>query len=697
MKKGICKKIITLIITITMIMSNSVIIFGETIKSEDVTDTYIKIYTPEDLNNIRNNLDGKYVLMNDIDFSQDDFVIDGKFYNDGYGWQPVGIDEKLSFTGIFDGNGHTIRGLFVKTDQKYAGLFGYSKGIIKNLKVEDSNISSTYQDCYVGDIVGYNEGTIIDDSHSEEYENGDISDEIEEDEKTLGNSSDEEFTDEGNIIPISEAQNMYANSNSVRIAGENRYQTAMSVADALKEHLNVKKFDNIIVASGLDYADGISATYLAKIKKAPILLVEGELGLSTKDYINANLNADGTVYIIGGTGAVSKKFENSISQYNVERFGGKDRFETNRIILENVNAAEAEEFIICTAYDFADGLSASAVGKPIMLVDKQLGEVQKKYLQQSNIKNYYLIGGTGAISNTVEKQLMAYGDIYRLNGRNRFQTCELIAKQFFKENCQSMVLAYGMDFPDGLVGGTLAMATDSPLILVNNSNYGHAVQLKNEKGIKKVIVLGGPKLISGPLAPEKKQGIDVSAFQENINWKSVKDDGVEFAMIRVGGRFGASGSIYDDAYFHENMKGALNNGIDVGVYFYTQAVTVQEAIEEARYTCSKLKEYNVRYPVTIDTEYLEGGRHSSISIEQRTEVVKAFCDEVRRQGYTPMIYSNLNWLNHNLNMSRLAQYNLWVAQYNDTCDYNGNYNCWQYTSNGRVNGIQGNVDLNIWY
>lgn len=145
------------------------------------------------------------------------------------------------------------------------------------------------------------------------------------------------------------------------------------------------------------------------------------------------------------------------------------------------------------------------------------------------------------------------------------------------------------------------------------------------------------------------------------------------------------------------MKNAIANGIDVGVYFFTQAVNTKEAVEEAKYTCKKLKNYDVKMPVVIDTEYLADCRHNDISRKQRTAVVKAFCEEVKRQGYEPMIYANLNWLNKHLNMKELKDYRVWVAQYYDECQYKGDYNCWQYTSSGRVKGIDGRVDMNIWY
>ena len=192
-------------------------------------------------------------------------------------------------------------------------------------------------------------------------------------------------------------------------------------------------------------------------------------------------------------------------------------------------------------------------------------------------------------------------------------------------------------------------------------------------------------------------GIDVSQFNGEIDWSAVKNDGIDFALIRVGGRYGISGNFYEDDRYYENMDGAKVNGIDTGIYFYTQAITEEEAREEARFACSRLKGYTIKYPVIIDTESLEDCRHNELSVQERTNVVKAFCEEVKRLGYKPMIYSNLYWLWNNLDMNQLSEYDLWVAQYNDECDYDREYKCWQYTSQGSVAGIDGNVDRNIWY
>ena len=195
-------------------------------------------------------------------------------------------------------------------------------------------------------------------------------------------------------------------------------------------------------------------------------------------------------------------------------------------------------------------------------------------------------------------------------------------------------------------------------------------------------------------------GIDVSAWNGDIDWKKVAADGVDFAIIRAGGRFAESGGLYDDSKLVENIKGATEAGIPVGVYFFTQAISVEEAIEEAEYTVSRIKGLDVELPVVIDTEYKQGGRHNDISRQTRTDVVKAFCDTVEKAGYKSMYYAGMAWCESDLDTTQLTEYMHWCAQWwiRNQCDDLGiPYQVWQYSETGSIDGIKGNVDINIWY
>ncbi len=193
-----------------------------------------------------------------------------------------------------------------------------------------------------------------------------------------------------------------------------------------------------------------------------------------------------------------------------------------------------------------------------------------------------------------------------------------------------------------------------------------------------------------------KVGIDVSTFQSTIDWKKVKAAGIDFALIRVGFRGYGTAKLVMDVQFEKNIAGANAAGVDCGVYFFTQAITEEEAREEARYTLNAIKNYTVSYPVIIDTELVgdPSARANSLSAKQRTDIVNAFCDEVRKGGYYPMVYADKGWLTYNLEASRLTA-DVWLAQYNSTVTYTGEYKIWQYTSSGRVDGISTAVDMNV--
>ena len=197
------------------------------------------------------------------------------------------------------------------------------------------------------------------------------------------------------------------------------------------------------------------------------------------------------------------------------------------------------------------------------------------------------------------------------------------------------------------------------------------------------------------------KGIDVSEFQKIIDWQQVKNTGIDFAIIRAGYRGWGSGKLVTDMFFDRNIKEATKVGMDIGIYFFTQAVTEDEAREEARYTVNLLSKYNVpiRYPIAIDTERTPpgNGRGDGISKSQRTKVVQAFCQEIEKAGYKSMIYGNRNWLLNDLEIENLSQYDIWLADYINTTSYKYPYTIWQYTSSGTVNGIAGRVDMNIGY
>ncbi len=195
-----------------------------------------------------------------------------------------------------------------------------------------------------------------------------------------------------------------------------------------------------------------------------------------------------------------------------------------------------------------------------------------------------------------------------------------------------------------------------------------------------------------------KMGIDVSKWNKEIDWDKVKAAGIEYAIIRVGYRGSSTGSLVEDPYFDTNIRGAISSGLKVGVYFFTQAINEVEAVEEASMVLEYIRDYQVDYPVFIDTEGAGGnGRADNIDVETRTLVCDAFCTTIVNGGYKAGIYGSRNWFNNRLEMTGLEKYNIWLAEYRSIPIYQGYYQMWQYTSKGRVNGIDGNVDLNLSY
>ena len=193
------------------------------------------------------------------------------------------------------------------------------------------------------------------------------------------------------------------------------------------------------------------------------------------------------------------------------------------------------------------------------------------------------------------------------------------------------------------------------------------------------------------------KGIDVSKYQGDIEWKKVASDGVEFAIIRLGYRGYGTGEIMLDEKAKKNMKEASEVGIKVGVYFFSQAINEKEAKEEAEFVIENIKGYDIDYPIVFDTEDVinDDARANDLSVDDRTIIAKTFCDYIKDCGYTPVIYANLRWFNLALNMKELEEYDKWYAYYDEKIYFPYKISMWQYSENGKVNGIEGAVDMNI--
>lgn len=192
-------------------------------------------------------------------------------------------------------------------------------------------------------------------------------------------------------------------------------------------------------------------------------------------------------------------------------------------------------------------------------------------------------------------------------------------------------------------------------------------------------------------------GIDISQYQGGIDWAQVKAAGFDFVFIRVGTRGYESGSIYEDECWAENLKEAKEAGLDAGVYFFSGAVSEQEAEEEAEYIIEKLNGEPLELGIVLDVETIGSGtsRHDDLSAEQYTANTSAFCERVRAAGYNPIVYSNIFWEATHYDMTKIGNYDVWYADYMTTPQTPYMYRFWQYTDSGTVPGINGAVDLDV--
>lgn len=192
-------------------------------------------------------------------------------------------------------------------------------------------------------------------------------------------------------------------------------------------------------------------------------------------------------------------------------------------------------------------------------------------------------------------------------------------------------------------------------------------------------------------------GTDISKYQDYVDFVKLKKAGVDFVMLRVGARGYGSGQLVLDEYFTDNIKRATDAGLDVGVYFFSQAVNEAEAVEEANMVLQNIKDYQITYPVAFDMEYIanDTSRIDNLSKTEKTTITKTFLDTIKNAGYIPMIYGNKEWLIKYVDMSKLTAYDVWLSQQQDIPDYPYKFSMWQYSNSGTLDGIAGYANLNI--
>lgn len=226
--------------------------------------------------------------------------------------------------------------------------------------------------------------------------------------------------------------------------------------------------------------------------------------------------------------------------------------------------------------------------------------------------------------------------------------------------------------------------------MANKNKYEWDKYLKNENGILKY----------EDDNYTTKFGIDVSEHQKDIDWTKVKEAGVEFAILRLGYRgYGKAGNIILDKSFEQNYKEATEQGIEIGVYFFSQAISSDEIKEEAEFVLSNLKEKNVTLPVVFDLEKIKNddARTDNLTEEEITNMTLQFCNIIKENNYNPSIYANAKTFTTKMKLELFNDYNKWYADYQEKPIYPYDFDMWQYSETGKIDGIEGNVDLDICF
>ncbi len=290
-----------------------------------------------------------------------------------------------------------------------------------------------------------------------------------------------------------------------RLGGATRWETSTAIA----KQVNGNKLDAVVLANAYNFPDALTGTTLAGNKNAPILLVgNNERDTVTLNYIKNNLKSTGTVYVLGGSTAVSDGTINKVKSLgfkNIKRLGGSDRYATNMSIVNELNVSKGSSVIIANSMSYADSLSISGISgannMPIFLVNGSLTSSALNKIKSIAPKNIYIVGSTTVVNSNVEKQLKSYGNVVRLGGKNRFETSLKIANYFTKDTQTTALVSYGLNFPDALAGGALASKTASPILLVNGDVTAQKAFL-DKSNITKLYVLGSTSAVSDSIVKQ---------------------------------------------------------------------------------------------------------------------------------------------------------------------------------------------------
>lgn len=496
-------------------------------------------------------------------------------------------------------------------------------------------------------------------------------------------------------------------SNKVtRIAGRDRYETSAKVAAMSKKK-------NVVIASGENFSDPLYASSYAYSNKAKILLSSGKtLSRQTRDYLLRNKSSIGKVTVVGGGQSISSatvRYIQSVTGKNVSRISGRSRYDGS---VKVANSMNKDKVFIASGEDFADALAISPLAQklnaPILLSSRsKLDTSVIAFLNnfKKSIKDVYIVGGYRTIDNNV------YGTVKNVLAKpvKKPQAKPQPKPPVVKD--QSDIIekdkAIGLhDFVVAKHSTKLYNAASSSAKSVRNINTSTVMQVINilKNGWMQLDINGfkGYAKIDdfGMFNPNKyrlvfQQGADLSKFNRNVNMKLAKQNGMDFVILKAG-----SGYSGEDPKFQQNYRNAKAAGLNVGAYWYSYAVNVEEAKEEAVRYLKILGKKQFEYPVYLD---FEDPSQLRIPTKTKTDMAIAFMSILEKNGYYTGLYSSGSWINNQFERNRLKDYDIWIAHWHVTCPncFTPDYGMWQFTNKSKIKGVpdtgEGGVDMNYSY
>ncbi|PMC59585.1 N-acetylmuramoyl-L-alanine amidase [Finegoldia magna] len=496
-------------------------------------------------------------------------------------------------------------------------------------------------------------------------------------------------------------------SNKVtRIAGRDRYETSAKVAAMSKKK-------NVVIASGENFSDPLYASSYAYSNNAKILLSSGKtLSRQTRDYLLRNKSSIGKMTVVGGGQSISSatvRYIQSVTGKNVSRISGRSRYDGS---VKVANSMNKDKVFIASGEDFADALAISPLAQklnaPILLSSRsKLDTSVIAFLNnfKKSIKDVYIVGGYRTIDNNV------YGTVKNVLAKpvKKPQAKPQPKPPVVKD--QSDIIeedkAIGLhDFVVAKHSTKLYNAASSSAKSVRNINTSTVMQVINilKNGWMQLDINGfkGYAKIDdfGMFNPNKyrlvfQQGADLSKFNRNVNMKIAKQNGMDFVILKAG-----SGYSGEDTKFQQNYRNAKAAGLNVGAYWYSYAVNVEEAKEEAVRYLKILGKKQFEYPVYLD---FEDPSQLRIPTKTKTDMAIAFMSILEKNGYYTGLYSSGSWINNQFERNRLKDYDIWIAHWHVTCPncFTPDYGMWQFTNKSKIKGVpdtgEGGVDMNYSY